>query len=290
MRATSFGEISDVCLENGVDAQIMQAGKTGTSSLHLTVEPTAMFAAVNEAGRRLRKHPYRRLAEKAFPETVRDMIPPDDIAAQSFVRIINDSVSPQRGEAGMAFTSGLCGVYGTCAEAEPGFAATLGYLLTRNRHPNPEVHAYEILMGEDEQPCFLRKGVGEQSALSLQPLVINGITYPSGSIIKYDLRRDRKQHHGVPLERFDTTPLGVYRARPLISERMRVAPTDEVERINFLRLSVFAFPAGSKRKRMFSRELATSELTREEISLQWSLSIENIAEIAQQEVARHKIH
>ena len=289
MRTLAFSEIAGACLENGVNAQVMRAGETGDSSLTSTVEPTNMFAAVNEAGRLLRKHRYMKLAERAFSEAVVNGVPPDDVTAQSFVRLVNDSVHPRTGGAAVTFTSELSGTYGTCGEAEPAFTATLAHLLTRKQHANPYVHAREVIVGTNEQPLFLRKGVGEQSALSLAPIAINGITYPGGSIVKYDLRRDRDRHYADPSQGPGTVPLGAYDSTPLAPNDMRVAPVDEIERINFLRLSAFAFPEGSRRARLFSRELTTYDLTKAETRLQWSITLGEITAVAQQEVERYKL-
>lgn len=235
----SFPEVAEIFGgESNLHPQVYSAGQRGASGEDwLTAVPHPTYAAVEEAGRLLRHNPADRLAREVVPDETIRQIPPQDIAARSLVQIANTSITRQRSAAISFASKGMCRYY-VCDLTERFFASTFNFVATEESFLDNQVlgytrDGYQIITDQSDQPVLLRKRRGQQTALSLTPLAINGVTYPLGSLVRYDLGRD-----------FDRDPRrpGRYAPEPLQDGQQEVLPLSEISRISFLRLSAFALP------------------------------------------------
>jgi hypothetical protein len=83
------------------------------------------------------------------------------------------------------------------------------------------------LIGEPDNPLLLQKFKGINTALSLQELIIDGVTFPAGSIMGVDLKRDFDAHKGK------------YAPIPP-KNSFTIVPPAEIDHMTFLRPSLFA--------------------------------------------------
>jgi hypothetical protein len=112
----------------------------------------------------------------------------------------------------------------TCSNAEYSFIETIAEL---RRPPRAKCHSARLI-GSPDKPLLLQKFEGVKSALSLCALTIDGVTFPPGSIMGVDLKRD-----------FDA---GKDKYVPRLPQNTRaIVPASEIEHMTFLRPSLFAF-------------------------------------------------
>lgn len=87
----------------------------------------------------------------------------------------------------------------------------------------------------DAEPLLLQKCVGAQTLLSLQPLTIEGITYPAGSIMGAHVSLDKNQATG----RYEPPhPYG----------RLEAIDAETVDGLSFLRPSLFALTPAERQE------------------------------------------
>jgi hypothetical protein len=197
----------------GLNPEVVQAAENGTpNTFYPCHTPQALFAAIAEAGRTLRKDPDAQLAKKPLEGDWGD-----DIRAATLQRMINDSIThPDMGDL-PSFKSDGIGPLSTCARADNDFTRIL------SDFPNIPDIPTRIVLDEEGEPIIVQKFHNNiPSALSLSDIVIDNVRYPAGSLLSMEVQEDN----------------------PDISDRDRpqltVASMDEVEKLGFLRLSMLA--------------------------------------------------
>lgn len=237
----AFAELAGLLEKAEIAPAVLLAGHTGApegSEAWESAIPYPTYAAVEEAGLLLRRDPDIRLARQPIPPETIQRIPARDIAARSLLQIVNDSIDRRHSKE--AFISPRGGRYGICDLNERFFACTINFAATEesfldNGVPSVSKHdGYQIITGREDHPILLRKRRGPQCALSLEPITINGVLYPVGSIMRYDLTRDWDPHQDR------------YVATPLHDAQQEVVSASEIGRIGFLRLSAFTLDVSER--------------------------------------------
>lgn len=127
---------------------------------------------------------------------------------------------------------------GACPDAEPLFTA----LLRARKYNAREFKLGEALVFHDDiqQPILLQKFIGADSALGLQPVNIDGITYPSGTLYSVYSDRGHALHKRYMQQYKNPKQLTV-----------RQLSTAEVDSISPLRLSLFGIPPHERVKHRY---------------------------------------
>lgn len=114
----------------------------------------------------------------------------------------------------------------TCSDAELAFTrAFTNIFRQRGEREMLFDQAGCEIFEKDGTPLFMRKGILLPSALSLQEIAIDGISYPAGSIFRIDTHKDVK------------------RVYPFVDrDTLKIVPTTKIAKIAFMRLSMFALP------------------------------------------------
>jgi hypothetical protein len=165
----------------------------------------------------LRKYPTIPLATGVV-----EVDPVASLPVRTFLDIANASVQPPviPGNV-LAFECMHAKSIYACSGAERFMLDTLKIMQDRefsSGSQNPDV-----IVDDANKPVFIRKAIGELSALSLAPVSINGIPYPAGSIMRLETK-GRQDNVGK---------IG----------SVGVRSVDQVTSISFRRLSAFALPA-----------------------------------------------
>lgn len=186
-----------------------------------------LLKAIFAAGRLLREQPHLRLAD--YPIAPSPWA--EDTTVETLIAIVNASITPQFFTMTQHnFISPLGKVEDICDYADTGFANTLGWLGWAAYSDNIPMGC-QLYMADDE-PLLLRKSDGVPSALSLESLIINGIPYPAGSILRLDAvgdHRDQPAHLQWP-------------------SKVELRPLDDITNLSFQRLSAFALTTGERAK------------------------------------------
>lgn len=177
--------------------------------------------------------------EKHPPISAKFEIPGDfalDTPARLFSDSLNSTLKPVPED-----TPTFVGLEGSpivaCTDAEARFTRTIHALGNLTSRGSVVSNGSQIITWQ-ERPILLRKGHdelfnGESSALSLEPINIDGITYPSFSLfgISLDSRGDNRKF--------------------IDSKKVKVFTAEEIARLSFRRLSLFALKEKERRQIMF---------------------------------------
>jgi hypothetical protein len=165
-----------------------------------------------------------------------------DTSARTLTGMINDSIQPVTNASSSVPVFEAPGFPDdtACDDAEYNFLTTIGSL-GRVTHSGDAVGGAQIVV-HGNQPILLRKALGEKTALSLVPLVVNGVRCPAGSIISM----------AISLE----DQAGDLKPR---SDRIDQISSDFVSEIAFNRLSIFALPPAERDSiRYYNRDVNRS--------------------------------
>jgi hypothetical protein len=219
----SFKRYKEICEahETPLDQRFVNEVERG-KSLSYQHTPTPLLRATAYAGRLLREEPQTQLGTSLIDEAPFR----DNPTATILTRIINTSVArvDPDDELPNFENDGTTPSISGCGYAEEAFANTLVSL--RRRLPLPTKGAQ--VFTEDGQPVLLRKRDNIPSALTLTDIIIDGVWYPRGSVTRVETARDynRRGKYGPRIPRMGIEEL----------------PTEDIERIAFVRLSALALP------------------------------------------------
>lgn len=181
--------------------------------------------AINTAGMHLRYNPNQPLTE-APVYLIGDQ--KNNFMAQVLQSMINASITRPSEDTNPAFVcidpTGL----DACFSAEPYFLRSINHLADMDNNEGPIAD----IITDDGSPVLLRKLIGNETALTLRDVTINGIPYPAGSIThsytpkSVEDRAERKRGER-PYKEYDIS---------------------EVNSLGFIRLSRFAIPLGQRSK------------------------------------------
>lgn len=208
-------EFRNACTQQGVsiNPNIVQAAENGTpSTFYPCHTPEALFAAIAEAGRTLRKDPDAQLAKKKLEGDFSD-----DVRAATLQQMINDSITRPDVDGIPNFKSDGIGPLSVCARADADFTRIL------SDFPDIPDIPTRIITDDEGQPLLVQKFHNQiPSVLSLGEVVVDHVRYPAGSLFSMEIRDDDANVRD--------------RDRPQLS----VANMDDVEKLGFLRLSMLA--------------------------------------------------
>lgn len=194
---------------------------TSVQDLGLVYAPHSTLKAIAYCGRKLRRAPGEALATKAIgiPDDIKD-----DPVGSALIEVINASVEPVNGVEGRTFNcrGGLGS--GACSYAEDAFAGVIANLLKKREGGElEEGKGVQVFVDDEGLPVLLRKFDGETTALALETVVISGIPYPKGSILRVGADTSQDQFGGS-------------------LSAVEVYPTSKLGIVAFSRLSGFALP------------------------------------------------
>jgi hypothetical protein len=239
----NFSKFEALCTEQQVElhSAIVHAGRAKSSGTLFVLEPNSVYAALNVAGKLLRKDPDLRLANTtvAIPEELAQK--PQSFAAGVLSKIIAASIEPVPApDFDRTFICRNAKSIDSCSNAEGSFSLTF----TQMQTPRVALEGYyrpigyQIITGQNDQPIAVRKARGELSTLTLVDTTINGIPYPAGSIMRMNLLDDR----------YAANP-DVYNSEIPHYLQQRVG-VERVSHAAFIRLSAFS-EQPSVRKQLF---------------------------------------
>ncbi len=224
MRAT-FESFRDTCYQQGVELEPrlprFVADKIPSSRYYYT--PGKMLQAVAAAGWLLGEEPDLALvSDRIDVSSFHD----EDVPAHILARILNASHEPEEAEDYARYFICKDGAeIDNCVDADTYFAETVAVFVEPGQDKGCQIIA------DGMEPVFLRKSIGEHSALALHDIRINGIPYPAGSIARVDVSQDVVQSTNGELF-FDF---------PCVSDdRVETVPVETVMKARFMRLSAFA--------------------------------------------------
>jgi hypothetical protein len=130
-----------------------------------------------------------------------------------------------------------------CGFAEIAFADTVSGLLDKAEQTVEDGDivdgkGYTIFTGADDRPVLIRKSIGIPTSLSLEPIMINGVLYPAGSIVRATTKKEAYLENLVMDMQFTMPEENVARA----------IPVSEIGNIGIMRLSLFAAPDDERGK------------------------------------------
>lgn len=197
---------------------------------------SACHAVFTEAACMLRTNSSSQLTE--HPDT--NMLLPYDLAVddtgQQFIDLFNSANGDEYFcMPDMQFTSGPVQDAHACGYAEISFANTAESMVVTaeqsvDRGLCDNDSGYVIFTGQDERPVLLRKLDGAPTALALEPLMINGILYPAGSIVRATTEEESMLEHEV----MDSSQY------PTDYQEVKAMPVSRIRNIGVIRLSLFA--------------------------------------------------
>ena len=232
--SNNFEKFVDTCSAQGVvfepEFLDLQDQSFSIAAGARSVAPTSMLKAMVVAGSMLREEPDR-------PLVINQTIDVETGSFHTFTQLtlatmLNASNRPiDAQDTRPQFNELATEPINTCAEAESRFAETffsLGY------DKPEELMGSQVFVDEEQVPVLLRKDFGEKSTIALSDIVIKGVPYPAGSLVRLeiagDISRDSVVMYGqLPDSGLEVLPLGL------------------VENIAFSRLSAFALPAPERR-------------------------------------------
>jgi len=149
-----------------------------------------------------------------------------DTPANTLVDILNDSVERwDRADQITIDDRATANDYDSCPHAEIYFLEALEEL--EQTEPGERPNLTQQIIHQDGKALIFRKKTDISSGLALEPIKINGISYPPGSILAVKSQ---------------------IRYSPTKERRFRVIPFSEVEKLTFVRLSAFALRPDERRK------------------------------------------
>lgn len=236
-----YADIAEMCRDHDMDDELQEWGESGRKSeLDNTAEPYDMYSLLAQSAILLTKYDNEPLVKRPFSEALIASLPAQDIAARSFLHILNNSLEPKDGLPDTTFASKVICTVSVCNDAEGLFGAAFEAF----EDPHPEI-AVQVITDKQEQPLLIRKGGAFQSTLSFVPITINGITYPAGSLFNLNMHQDRLAEGG-------------YSGRPIRFDHPNTKHlVSSIERIRFLRLSAYGLPP-ERRQAVFEKAVATS--------------------------------
>jgi hypothetical protein len=225
---SSFGRFQEICADQAVqlDGALLEAVEAGRPSKNMCAAPHPFLIAIAEAGMLLRKDPER-------PLTDRTLVLPEaysrNVAAQALTRIINSSIVRTEVPAA-SFEAKRVQAIDTCVMAERNFANEFEDIrqLAHTGRPAPR-----FVFDEEGRPLFMRKTLGENSALALRDFAVNGVHYPAGSLARIDLDEAKQA-------------VAYQNTVPEARTRYRTYTKDMVTGVAFMRLSAYAFPPAER--------------------------------------------
>jgi hypothetical protein len=235
----TYGEFAALCKEQNVG--LYDGLERDQPALSFTWEPTQVLRAIAQAGVILRVKPGARLVRK--PVVFNDTKP--DFSLKVLGDIVNATYSPaapsiRRPAFSSPKTAGhLC----VCEEAEGKFLDTVRDLTDKTSDQSDDFGCE--IMTVVGRPTFLRKSGIVASSLSLRPVIIGGIPYPAGSLLRINLP-DEVNEEGTPT--YPNVPYRAYKVTPVVSFAC----------IGFLRLSAFALPP-AERQEVFDASDSTTD-------------------------------
>jgi len=216
--AVAIAEFREVCLDQGVAFVPDAAERLEQKPLAGIRDMVPLIAGLL----RTEVHP---LANKPIEGNMWE----DDTAAAALQAIVNASIVPVE-DGPLSFRShDAQGDIYSCDSADANFTKIMCNLLATDQEGSRgsadrfEGFGFEVFT-LDHVPVFLRKSIGEKSALSLARTAINGIPYPAGSIMRIDTDAD------IARGKFDVN-------RDAAIE-IDIA---DIEQIRFIRLGTYAF-------------------------------------------------
>lgn len=230
--------------------------------------PTGILSAVKNAGEALREDPDRVLTDS--------LINPDwgfstNVSTRTLIEILNSSLekSPIPSHE-VQFTCSPAEKLDTCSFADLSFLRTI--VTVEYVSPDqPAAHGCQIIANQAGSPIFVRKYLGNPSAISLKDVYINGIPYPAGSIFSLEAPDDE-----------DSLP------EPS-SHKVQEIPLRNIGRISFLRLSAFALPPAERRAAKFhidkqAQEVETDYLLSAELTDLYGSALDALEQLREDEL------
>jgi len=222
MSLAKFSDFRELCSNQGVDVDPRIEWGYPVDYSRATYGPLDWSIAV--CGDLLRADPHITLANRLI-----DAPPDGDIGLQTLVAIINATRHAHRAQFGPDYSF----IIGTkamdcCSDFEESIITTF-----ENVQSQRPVGG-DIIVDSDKNPILFRKAAGQPSALALRPIVIHGIPYPAGSIV----RVDTEDAYELDVEGDSK----LHSRHPRVNKNgMRVMSSAEVVSADFLRLSPFAY-------------------------------------------------
>ncbi len=224
MSRREFRKFEWFCEDNGVelpplvdtdfDMDRATERRTTGGDIYVCDYTTVWPEAVAAAGAALRRDPSVKLVNSPIPN---ELIDENDLVQVALWRILNASLNRESGDGVVpAFTCGPVRPIDCCSAADGGFARTVQACGGSDNGLN-----WRIIV-DDNNPIAITKKSGVQSTLSLVPILINGVPYPEGSILRIGLAR-RIEGEG-----------------PKKKDLRVTVPIEEVSRVGFPRLSAIA--------------------------------------------------
>lgn len=207
-RKTTWETFHAYCLEQGITLQ------DGVRDRVPTDPRRSLYYAMLGAAHLLRSEPKTKLANRQLPA---NPVPKDKVAEQ-LRTMINHSIQPLRAAGPTAFkTTGPTRPVDICADAEVYFGNHLIELQAPPANAADSLHTY-LFVDKKRRPILLRKTTGAHSALALTDITINGIPYPSLSLLRMDA------------------------PEALQDEPVHIRPVSEVRDVAFMRVTSFCLP------------------------------------------------
>lgn len=230
-----FFNFYEACREQEVrlDERLVVAGLRGANNGEedKNYVPNGMLAAIETAG--------LLLGSKSRPLANQTIVPDDevsyDLATSSLIDIINASVRFSTVEpARYSYKSAAINRIATCHRAEIGFLRN--FVEMKKVDVDGRVPFGAQIFEANGSPVFVRKHIGLYSALSLEPVSINGIPYPAGSIFAMEFRDE------------DTPGMEDLSTPNVLPAKLEIFSARAIDGISFLRLSAFALSQAERRE------------------------------------------
>lgn len=188
--------------------------------------PDALHKTIVVAGNILRLESDTRLARKPIKDDGSDQF--RDPAGKMLMDIINASIDPVVDPGIPTFNGpearGVSSI-SACDSSEAYFANT--FLSLKRKEPRRGFGA-QLFVDHAERPVMLRKYDHVQSTLTLENIIINGVPYARGSVMRVETATDT-----VRGSKIEGTP----------HTGLLVGSTDDIVRIAFARRSAYAAPS-----------------------------------------------
>jgi hypothetical protein len=157
----------------------------------------AINTTVATAGRILRENPEERLANKPINLPSEHDIPQHEVALETLEGMINSSIErpPEEKLPPYQFESHKIPAVDMCADAELYFDRAIPGGWAWLPRANKEVE-YQAIVDESEDGLNIvavRKFEGKPSVLALEDMAVDGVVYPAGSLMRFQLASDGPQ-------------------------------------------------------------------------------------------------
>lgn len=259
----SFLPVANYCAEYGValEGSIANAARTGHVNGECATYTSSHAAFAAAAKILIGGDPSARVTSEPIDPAIAG-----DSATHQLITLLNSThKSVSTGSWDTSFTCRGAQPIDACASADVLFADTLAqieptYLFKLKDEIADSRRGFQLFTGEGDRPIFLRKSIGENSALSLQPITVNGHLYPAGSIARIDAADNLVQGE-----------YSKYQVPGLGSTEITIVPVQTIGKIGMVRLSMFAAPPS---ERGYS---ITNEILRQPIATNKVLHTETVA-------------